>query len=126
MSKKNLTSECSGFSVRRGSRRVCPSAEEPSGAVWGSWCSSAGAGPQRVSPAADVEEKDAAGSWLVFFKFSSLCGALYECFDIFQLQAVFQKLLVCEIGAAQHKQAACAVSQLAVAFTSAPKVKPLF
>lgn len=92
----------------------------------GSWRRSAGAGPQRVSPAADVGEKDAAGSGLIFFQFSSLCGALCECFDTFQLQAVFRKLLVCEIGAAQHEQAACAVPRLAAAFTSAPKVKPVF
>lgn len=96
-------------------------------AVWGSWRPSAGVGPWHISLVVDVEEKDAAGSWLIFFfSFSSLSGALDECSDIFQPQAVFQNLFVCEICAAQHNQAACATSQLGAAFGTVLKVKPVF
>lgn len=52
--------------------------------MWGSWRPSAGVGPQHISLVVDVEEKDAAGSWLIFFSFSSLSGALDKCSDIFQ------------------------------------------
>lgn len=41
--------------------------------MWGSWLTSVGFKPQHISPVVDVEEKDAAGSWLiVFFLFFSL------------------------------------------------------
>lgn len=58
--------------------------------------------------------------------FSSLSGALYKCFDIFQPQAVLQNLFVCESCVAQHKQATCATARLGAAFGSALKVKPVF
>lgn len=66
------------------------------------------------------------GSFFFFFSFSSLSGALDECSDIFQPQAVFQNLFVCEIYAAQHNQAAYATSQLGAAFGAVLKVKPVF
>lgn len=94
-------------------------------AVWGSWRPSAGTGPWHISLVVDVEEKDAAGSWLIFFHFL-LSGALDECSDIFQPQAVFQNLFVCEISAAQHNQAVCATSQLSAVFGAVLKVKPVF
>lgn len=37
--------------------------------MWGSWPASVGFGPPHISPVVDVEEKDAAGSWLFFFPF---------------------------------------------------------
>lgn len=37
--------------------------------MWGSWRPSAGVGPRHISLVVDVEEKDAAGSWLIFFHF---------------------------------------------------------
>lgn len=63
---------------------------------------------------------------IIFFSFSFLSGALYECFDILQPQAVLKNLFVCEICVAQHKQAARATSQLSAAFGSVLKVKPVF
>lgn len=95
--------------------------------MWGSWLTSVGFWPQHINPVVDVEEKDAGGSWLIFFSFSSLSLELYmSVLTFFQPQAVFQNLFVCEICVAQHKQALCAVSQLDAAFGSALKVKPVF
>lgn len=90
----NLINKCSRFSFPYCSRCVYCSTQKQNGAVWGSWLTSVGFWPQHINPVVDVEEKDAGGSWLIFFLlFFSLSGALYECFDIFPATSCFSKLI---------------------------------
>lgn len=88
----NLINKRSAFSILWYSRGVRCFAQKKSGATWGSWPASVGLGPSHISPVVDVEEKDAAGSWLFLFLFFSL-RSFTQVFWRFPATSCFLKLV---------------------------------